>query len=177
MEPAYFPVPMGALAAELRFGHVGDTPWRRGEVEVAATRVRHAACTLGFRIRAGGATVAYVPDNELGAAGDDGWYAGLVEWLRGADVLFHDAMYTDAEYAQRAGWGHSTMRQAVQLAEDAGVRSLFLFHHAPDRGDAELESLVAALRDEVARRGSPLAVAAAAEGEEIAVHATPGSPS
>ena len=46
---------------------------------------------------------------------------------------------------------------------------LAFFHHAPDRGDAELGDVVAAARREVEARGSALHVSAAAEGEEIAL--------
>lgn len=136
MSPVYFPIPLEALAAEVGFATANGTPWSAGGVRVEAFRVRHPGVTYGYRITAGGATLVYVPDDELGGA-DPEWYAALVEFARGADLLFHDAMYTDAEYERRAGWGHSTLRQAVRLAEDAGVRRLYLFHHAPERTDAE----------------------------------------
>ena len=166
MVPLYFPIPLNALAATVEFADVEDAPWSEGGVEVRAFRVRHPGVTLGYRVTAGGASVVYVPDNELGDDPDPRWYAGMTEFAGGADLLLHDAMYTEAEYARNRGWGHSSQRQALRLAEDAGVRRLALFHHAPDRADAELERAVEELRRELAARGSALELSAAAEGEE-----------
>lgn len=177
MTPIHFPVPYEALAATLEYSHLDAMPWERQGVRVDAIRVRHPGNTYGYRIDAGGASIAFVPDNELvGAAypvGDD-WYARFVEFLRGVDVLFHDAMFTEEEYPRRTGWGHSTFRQAVALAERAGVRRLRFFHHAPERTDDELSRILDALREDARRRGSPLELGMAAEGEELLVQeATP----
>jgi ribonuclease BN (tRNA processing enzyme) len=53
-------------------------------------------------------------------------------------------MYTPEEYAgkkdgvPRVGWGHSTFEVGAQLARDAGVKELVLFHHDPDQSDADV---------------------------------------
>ncbi|MFW6331116.1 MAG: MBL fold metallo-hydrolase [Gemmatimonadota bacterium] len=177
MGPVYFPVPYEALAATLSFEHLSGVPWRDGDIEIAAFRVRHPADTYGYRIRAGAAAVAYIPDNELVGArypvdGPD-WYPGLVDFLAGVETLFHDAMFTEDEYPRVEGWGHSTFDQAVRLAEDAGVRRLFFFHHAPERSDAELLRILEGARAEVDRRGSALELGIAAEGQELLVEGRP----
>ena len=173
MGPVYFPVPYEALAADLSFQHLSGESWHDNGTEVSAYRVRHAAHTYGYRIQAGDAAVGYVPDNELVGSsypvdGPD-WYEGLVEWLAGVDVLFHDAMFTEEEYPGVEGWGHSTFTQAVKLAEDAGVKRLYFFHHAPERTDAELLAILDGMREQVDRRGSGLELGVAAEGEELLV--------
>ncbi len=61
------------------------------------------------------------------------------------DVLIHDAQHTAAEFATVSGFGHSTLDYAVRLAEDAGARTMVLFHHAPSRTDDELDRLSADL--------------------------------
>ena len=173
MGPVYFPVPYEALAADLSFEHLTGTPWSDDGTEVAAYRVRHAAHTYGYRIGAGDAAVAYIPDNELVGASypvdGPGWYEGLLGFLAGVDVLFHDAMFTEAEYPKVEGWGHSTFEQAVKLAEDAGVSRLYFFHHAPERTDTELLAILDRMREAVDRRGSGLQLGVAAEGEELRV--------
>jgi ribonuclease BN (tRNA processing enzyme) len=57
--------------------------------------------------------------------------------------MVYDAMYTDQEYPSRKGFGHSTWREACKTAKAANVRELLLFHHAPERSDAELEAIEA----------------------------------
>jgi len=179
MSGVHFPLPRDPIEAALDFHELGggtgqvdltESP-ALDQVTVRATRMRHPSVTLGYRIDDGPVSVAYLPDNELvgGEYGPDraAWYAGLVDFLSGVDVLVHDAMYTDEEYGEHNGWGHSTMRQAIELAEDAGIGRLFLFHHAPDRTDAELQGLLEVLRAEIRDRNSRLVLELAVEGCEI----------
>ncbi|HUF50105.1 MAG TPA: MBL fold metallo-hydrolase [Longimicrobiales bacterium] len=172
MGPIYFPVPFDALEARLEFHHVNGDTYERGSLTVSSHRVRHPNHTYGYRVDAGGAAIAYVPDNELVGGSYDmapGWYDSLRRFIGGVDILFHDAMFTDAEYPSFEGWGHSSVTQAVQLAEDAGVRHLCLFHHSPGRSDAELQRMLEYSRDDIARRGSALQLSIATEGEELMI--------
>jgi len=64
----------------------------------------------------------------------------VISFFQGADILIHDSQYTHKEYiSSKLGWGHSSFEQAVNVAHKAGVKKLLLFHHDPDRSDAELE--------------------------------------
>lgn len=166
MAPAYFPVPIEALSPGVEFVDVDARPWTDGTAQVTALRVRHPGFTCGYRLDSGGASLAYVPDNELGGM-DDGEYRRMVGWAAGVDLLVHDAMYDDGEYGRYRGWGHSRVTDAVRLAEDAGARRLLLFHHAPERSDDALDAMVAEVRRGLAERGSGLRVDAAAEGVAI----------
>jgi CheY-like chemotaxis protein len=87
-----------------------------------------------------------------------------IEFLRGADLLIHDAQYTAAEYPQKIGWGHSPIEYAVDVALAAGVKRLALFHHDPTHDDDMLDRLVEVCRGRVAANHGALEVFAAAEG-------------
>jgi ribonuclease BN (tRNA processing enzyme) len=89
--------------------------------------------------------------------------------MEGADVLVHDAFYTTDEYDHHRGWGHSTYREAVELAIEAKVGTLVLFHHKPERSDEELDKRLAECQAMVKDRGSPLKVVAAAEGMTLEI--------
>ena len=166
MAPSYFPVQVEALAARVEFADVDDRPWTDGTAQVTAARVCHPGFTCGYRLDGGGASLAYVPDNELGRA-DAALRRRIVDLVAGVDLLIHDAMCRDDEYSRYRGWGHSSVGDAVRLAEDAGVRRLLLFHHSPERSDDEVDDIVGALRERLAERGSALRVDAAAEGVAI----------
>ena len=55
--------------------------------------------------------------------------------------MIHDAQYTADELAAKAGWGHSSWQQAVEVARRAGVKRLALTHHDPEHDDEFLASL------------------------------------
>lgn len=167
MGPIYFPVPFEAIAAEMSFDHLNEGSWTADGVSVSAMRVRHPSYAVGYRLQSGGRSVCYIPDNELVGGSYDvgpGWRDRLVRFCGGADLLVHDAMFTDEEYPHRSGWGHSTFRQALDLAVEAGVEALLFFHHAPDRTDDALAEIVDRTREEAASRGLRMSLDAAAEG-------------
>lgn len=74
-----------------------------------------------------------------------GQYQRLVQFAQGADLLVHDAQYTDELYLRaptpRQGWGHSTWRMAVETANAANVKQLVLYHHEPEHDDAALAAI------------------------------------
>jgi ribonuclease BN (tRNA processing enzyme) len=92
------------------------------------------------------------------------WRDRMVEFVRGAAVLIHDTTYTTEEYDHHRGWGHSTFADAVELAMEAEVGTLVLFHHEPRRSDDQLEQCLAECRALVKARGGALQGVAAAEG-------------
>lgn len=74
-----------------------------------------------------------------------GNYRRLIKFAQDADLMAHDAQYTDALYLDapvpRQGWGHSTWRMAVETANAANVKQLALFHHEPEHDDDTLEEI------------------------------------
>jgi ribonuclease BN (tRNA processing enzyme) len=153
MDPMVFPVPLAALAARIEVHDIieGQVPLR--DFDVRAFRLRHPGTTFGYRLgpSGGGREIAYLTDNELGPGGtypvSPDWRKRLVQFLAGADTLIHDAMYPEQFIQLRAGWGHSTPRQAVDLAAEAGCARLILFHHEPEHDDDAVDALLADARE------------------------------
>ncbi|MBI4421607.1 MAG: MBL fold metallo-hydrolase [Gemmatimonadetes bacterium] len=173
MNPVVFPVPLDNLAADLTVRHVAPGEFEVDGFKICAMRLRHPGNTLGYRLapKGGGASMAYVTDNELGSGGDyrvgPDWHRDFVRFLTGVDVLIHDAMYTDDELDQHRGWGHSSNLEAVALAVEANVKRLVLFHHRPEHDDAAVDRLLEDARAAAARGGGRLEVTAATEGMEV----------
>ncbi len=170
MSPVVFPVTFEELDATIDFREVAEERSRGDGYSVEPFEVRHPGGALGYRLRDadGSGGLVYVPDNELNEAAryeaPADWRSRMVEWCRGARALVHDTMYTAAEYPKFKGWGHSTYDDAVELALEAEVETLVLFHHRPERTDDDVDRGLAHCRDLVARSGGRLAVQAAAEG-------------
>jgi phosphoribosyl 1,2-cyclic phosphodiesterase len=176
MSPVVFPVSFEELQARVDFQELAEGRRAGHGYEVSAISVRHPGGALGYRFTTGnadGRALVYVSDNELSpeARYDDApdWRSKLVDFVRGASVLVHDTMFTAGEYASFVGWGHSTHDQAVELALDADVERLVLFHHRPERSDDEVDGCVERCRALVARRGRTLEIIAAAEGMSLRV--------
>ena len=181
MQYTYFPVGLDELGATIRYHDLVEGGFAIDDVRVTARYLNHPALTLGYRLETGGISVVYSTDHEchLNSAALPGPPLSRVlrpahtgdrrhlDFVAGADLLIHDAQYTEAEYAGHVGWGHSTIEYVVDLAIAGGVKRLALFHHDPHRDDAELDSLVGASRQRVIDAGGTLEVFAASEGQTV----------
>ena len=174
MEYAYFPVTLRDLRSRIHFTELDEGFFRLGEVLVETQYLNHTAPTIAYRMSAGGATIAYTTDHEpfwkpAGGVSDHPGDQNHITFLRGADLVIHDAQYSDEEYQSKIGWGHSPVEYATDVALAAGVRRLALFHHDPTHDDAMIERMETGARDRAARAGGGLEVFAAAEGLELRV--------
>jgi ribonuclease BN (tRNA processing enzyme) len=172
LSPPLFPVQLSDLVATIHFHDVPDGDWELEGARISARHVIHLGPTVGYRVEHDGWSLAYLPDHEpaLGvelAPGQSDWISGYTLAHR-ADVLLHDAQYTEDEYASRVGWGHSTVDAAVSYAHAAHVRKLVLFHHDPVHADGDLERMLEHARG-LWRNGKPEPVLAA-EGMELEPH-------
>ena len=173
MHPVVFPVPLDELAATRTVEHVTGAEFAIDGFAVRATRLRHPGNTLAYRLTptAGGPSMAYVTDNELGPGGDYGepraWRRDFERFLGGVDLLIHDAMFTPEELAHHHGWGHSSYDDAVTLAAAVGAQRLVLFHHSPERDDAGMDQVAERAAEVAEQAGATLDVIAATEGMEL----------
>jgi phosphoribosyl 1,2-cyclic phosphodiesterase len=142
--PPLFPIDMRDVPAAVTFHDVPRGQWTIDGATLSADLVVHPGPTVGFRIETAGASFAYLPDHEPGLVG---WAGKSRDWISGAaiaaeaDILLHDAQYFEDEYADRIGWGHSSVADAVSYAEAVGAGRLVLFHHEPTHTDEALERL------------------------------------
>jgi len=140
--PPLFPLDLRDVPARVSFHDLPGQPWTGDGISLRADLVLHPGPTLGFRVEARGASVAYLPDHEPALAGIEGRSS---DWIsagalaRDADLVLHDAQYIGDEYAARIGWGHSSVEDAVAFCEAVDARRLMLFHHDPERSDRDLE--------------------------------------
>ena len=106
---------------------------------------RPSGPTVGYRIETGTASFAYLPDHEPALAGP--FAERPTDWISGASVAegrrhAHDAQYSEDEYEERIGWGHSSVADAVAFARRPGASPPAL-HHEPAHADGLLEDLEA----------------------------------
>lgn len=150
------------LGATIEYQELGDALELAG-VKVETFPVNHSVPTLGLRISDGGKVMVHATDHEGGDAVAD---RRLIEIAEKADLLVHDAQFTEAEYLRYRGWGHSSTEAAVRSALASRSRLLALFHYDATHTDPDVDAQLARAR-ELARADDALEVIAAAEGMEI----------
>jgi ribonuclease Z len=119
------------------------------------------------------------PGRRVVVTGDTRPCDATVEAARGADVLVHESTFADEEAARAAETGHSTAREAADVARRAGVRRLLLTHfsarYSRDTGQLEREARELFANTTAVRDGTEVEVpyeAEAASGPDGGVGAT-----
>jgi phosphoribosyl 1,2-cyclic phosphodiesterase len=157
MEDPMFPVPLDAMQAIVEFldFEAGDSFDLYDDVRVRTARLNHPNDATGYRIEHAGKAVCYVTDTEHVPGIVDGNILGLIE---GADLVIYDSTYTEDEFREHTGWGHSTWNEGMRLCRQAEAKRLVIFHHEPDHEDDFMDSLAEAAQRQwdgtlVAREG------------------------
>jgi phosphoribosyl 1,2-cyclic phosphodiesterase/ActR/RegA family two-component response regulator len=189
METPFFPVSLRQLPSHLAIEELKDMEFHIGTVKVQAKFANHPGICAGYRLFTSAGSIAYMPDNEpyealkMQLAAQDGIdgnearnFAGaerakMVEFLRDCEVAILDAQYTDEEYKEHIGWGHSSLSSVVELALDANVKRLLLFHHDPSHDDNMIDRMLEQAQSLVAKSGKAMVIEGAREGVEILLEA------
>jgi phosphoribosyl 1,2-cyclic phosphodiesterase len=164
MKYRYFPINVGELSSNIEYIRLKEDPFiDLGEgLHLSTKLLNHPITSLGYRFEYNGKVVCtcydtepfrnlFVTDTEdpsydevMALEGEEvATEQNMVveEFFSGADLLIHDAQYTEEEYVNRVNWGHTSMEYAIAAANRAGVKKLALFHHDPDRTDEQLDEL------------------------------------
>ena len=157
MSPPCFPIEPEGLHGTWTFNDVPDGRTKIEGFAVTSAEITHkGGRTLGYRVEDETGSFAYLPDH----APSQGISPEARALFEGVDVLLHDAQFLESERAIADDYGHATITETIELAADAGVKTLVLFHHSPVRSDAELDLLGQDLE-------SPIPVIIAREGMTI----------
>jgi phosphoribosyl 1,2-cyclic phosphodiesterase len=188
----YFPIPFDEAKADIAFRELMDSAeFEIADVRVACARLNHPYIATAYRLSVDGASVVYVSDTapfsdilfedqfiarppsagaELPKADRDklaSMRQGVARLCEGADLVIYDTMFTPEDYRRLPHYGHSRPSDAIEICREAGARQLALFHHAPERSDAEVDAILADAQSLVAREKIPLEVVAAYEGMDL----------
>lgn len=140
VSPPTFPVGFDAFPGRFDFHSVGNSEFSVGDFHVMSRTVPHTGTTVGYRVEFGGKTVAYISDHQQPLDGSLVFPDSVRELAEGVDVLIHDSQYTPEEFEKKAHWGHCTPEFAVHIGVECGAKKVVLFHHDPERTDAELDA-------------------------------------
>jgi len=184
----YFPVPLSSMHADMQFHElIEGARFDIGRAHVTCARLNHPYVAIAYRVECDRAAVVYcsdtapftdmvlgrdfVPTSDVPTLPPSAiselasMRAGVVALARNADLLIYDTQFTPEEYESRPHWGHSRPDDAIEIARDAKVKQLCLFHHAPMRSDDDNDTILKRYRKVV--KGEKFTIVSAYEGLEI----------
>jgi phosphoribosyl 1,2-cyclic phosphodiesterase len=140
MSEPTFPIGIDSFRARIDYRDfsAGDTFSPHAGITIRTAALNHPGGATGYRIEFAGRSVAYLTDNEKAGGG---FSPSLIALARGADLAIYDCTYTDEEIGEKAGWGHSTWREGLELADAAGIKTFCIFHHAPEHNDDFMDGI------------------------------------
>jgi anti-anti-sigma factor len=169
MQAEWFPIQFDRLKAEVEFQQIQEgEPVRVGGLLVRSKALHHPGMAYAYRVDNGSSSVVFATDGEyknLSASHTKEY----VEFFSGTDVLVFDAMYSVRESIIKEDWGHSSALIGADIAREAGVKRLVLFHHDPAAEDEEVLDVLHTTLEYVSQEPSPTRpeVLIAYEGLEI----------
>ncbi len=138
-----FPVNFEDASADITYHETCTSEYVINAMTITPIPLSHPNQGVGYKFSEDGKSFVFLTDNELmhkhpgGMAFDD-----YLEFCAHADLLIHDAEYNDSEYKKKKAWGHSSYRDALLLATEAGVKRFGLFHHNQERSDQDVDTFV-----------------------------------
>jgi phosphoribosyl 1,2-cyclic phosphodiesterase len=134
MQKEYFPVQLENMGANFHFFNSEEYKAHfkiEDYVSITYREHKHPGGAFSYRFEAKGRSIVICTDLEHGETID----REVVDFCQGADLLIHDAQYSDEELSRHRGWGHSSFSQAIEVAELSNSKQLIITHHDPDHND------------------------------------------
>ena len=157
MELPFFPIGLGDLKADIKFDTTLNDKFNIGSVKVETIPTSHPGSGLGYKFIEDGKSFVFLTDNELGADHPGGMgFDAYLNFSQNADLLFHDGEYTKDEYKQKKYWGHSSIQDLLDLALNANVKKLGLFHLNQDRTDDQMDKIISECQADIKKKNSTL---------------------
>ncbi|MDP8218833.1 MAG: MBL fold metallo-hydrolase [Candidatus Theseobacter exili] len=168
MIPPYFPLTIENMQSEMLFHQIENDTFNIGSMTIKRIPLSHPNHGYGYSFEENGKKFVFLTDNEIGFKHDGGCEINEYKnFCNGADVVFHDAMFTSSEYKRMNCWGHSSCLDAISLAKDSRIGKMGLFHHHPQRSDDAIDDIVKDCQRSLIELGSKTECIAVSEGLEI----------
>lgn len=151
LDADYFPVQLQDLPSTIVFREMKENPIKVGTLNVYWCYVHHQGAAVGFKFSLNGKIIVYITDNEflkgyLGAPDVDlipseqlELYSNLIQFISNADVMISESQYMNEEYANKIGWGHTSLSNACLLCKLGNVKRWIITHHDPMHTDVFLD--------------------------------------
>lgn len=83
-------------------------------------------------------TTPATPARKYAYCSDTTYYPEIIPFIKNADILYHEATFTESDIARAKKTFHSTAKQAASIAEQANVKKLIIGHFSSRYDDDDL---------------------------------------
>lgn len=154
LTPPNFPVKYSDLSAEFSYEEACPEQFEIGSVTVIPIHLSHPNGGRGYKFIEDSKSFVFLTDNELSFVHPKGLTLNdYAEFSSGADLLIHDAEFTPQEYERYIEWGHSSYADVLELAFQADIKKLGLFHLNQARTDDAMDEIVDICREKINQKG------------------------
>ncbi len=158
MDGVYFPIKIKDFSAMVYFRDLKEETFDVDKIRIRTMLLNHPGRCLGYRLQYKDRSVSYVTDNEIYPKSskfyNKEYINKLNDFVKDTDVFITDCTYKDEEYNKKINWGHSSIGQVIDLADRAGVKTLYLFHHEHDHIDSDIDKKLRTARSMLKKKKS-----------------------
>ncbi|MBE7468858.1 MAG: hypothetical protein DPW09_07415 [Anaerolineae bacterium] len=135
-----FPVSLDYMQAEMKFIQLKqEDVLEFGDLRIRTLRNHHPGEAYSFRFEKADKVFVYASDASYPSGTDT---HPALNFFADADMLIYDSQFTQKESDEKEDWGHSSSLAGVEMAQEANVRNLVLFHYDPTYTDRDLEKIL-----------------------------------
>jgi len=126
----YFPIDMVSKLSHVLFADISLVKaWAKPDFHLEWIALEHPGGCFGYRISHGQKMFCYLCDNEF----HDTQLDAIMDFIKGADMVIWDGMFTGQELADKTGWGHSSIEQGIVVFNNSDISAMIITHRAPLR--------------------------------------------
>jgi len=136
----FWPVDKDMYRAKINFIEMPKSSNKQKSVAVNEINIYysihpHPNGTNSFRVETDNKKIVYITDCEHP---DGTLNTNVIQIANKCDILIHDSHYTINDLSNHKGWGHSSWKQAVDVAIVSRSKKLVLFHYSPNYNDSQV---------------------------------------
>ena len=136
--PPYFPIDVVSSLSNIKFLPFSVVQEKlERDISLDLIFLKHPGGSIGYKLIEKNSSFIYLCDNEF----EEDQRRSLSNFSENADLLVWDGMFTQKEIADKKGWGHSSIEQAIDFNTGANCKKILITHHAPNRSDRELDQI------------------------------------
>ncbi len=164
-----FPVSFSNLQAIIDFKYLEpDKDFVVGNYIIKSHLVPHPGGSYSYKLMRDNVSIVYATDIEIKNFNSN-YIEEYINFFKDSKFLIYDSMYTVPENVMKEDWGHSSVIIGIDLAIQANIKNIIIFHHEPSYSDKEIEDIYksAILYKNMRTKGKNVNVITSYDGLEI----------